>query len=90
MIKFIKDKKQKKFMEKEHPERKSITYSQNFLRKPELVRYLLEKSSIGPNDIVYEIGPGQGIITEQLAFRCKKVIAIEKDQELSLRLKKSF
>lgn len=90
MPKSIKHRKQKRMSEKECPERKSIFYSQNFLKKPELVRHLLEKSSIGPKDIVYEVGPGRGIITEQLAFRCKKVIAIEKDQDLLLKLKHRF
>lgn len=71
-------------------ERKSVIYSQNFLRSPELVANLLDKSSIGPNDIVYEIGPGKGIITEQLAQRSKRVIAIEKDLELAFQLKQKF
>ncbi len=90
MPKSMKYHKQKRMSEKEYPERKSILYSQNFLKKPELVQHLLEKSSIDPKDIVYEVGPGRGIITEQLAFRCKKVIAIEKDQDLFLKLKHRF
>lgn len=80
----------KSAMETETPERKSVIYSQNFLKSPELVRTLLDKSSIGTNDIVYEIGPGKGIITEQLAQRCQKVIAIEKDPELAFQLKQQF
>jgi 23S rRNA (adenine-N6)-dimethyltransferase len=44
-----------------------IKYSQNFLKNPKLVEELLGKSSIALNDLVYEIGPGKGIITEQLA-----------------------
>jgi len=83
-------KNKRDMFEKEYSERKSILYSQNFLKKPELVQHLLEKSSIGPNDTVYEIGPGRGIITEQLASRCKKVITIEKDQELFSKLKDRF
>lgn len=77
-------------MEKEQPERKSIIYSQNFLKSPELVANLLDESSISPSDIVYEIGPGKGVITEQLAQRCKRVIVIEKDLELYSRLREQF
>jgi len=57
-------------------------YSQNFLRSPELVDKLIRKSSICHNDIVVEIGPGKGIITDSLIKQSKKVIAIEKDQRL--------
>jgi 23S rRNA (adenine-N6)-dimethyltransferase len=41
---------------------KRIALAQNFLRSPKLVRALLEVSSIGRGDLVYEIGPGRGII----------------------------
>jgi 23S rRNA (adenine-N6)-dimethyltransferase len=39
---------------------------------------------------VYEIGPGKGIITEQLALRCKRVVAIEKDPCLANLLLQRF
>ncbi len=60
-------------------QRRSIQYSQNFLKSRHLVDELLDKCDIGLNDIFYEIGPGKGIITERLAQRCRQVIAIEKD-----------
>lgn len=59
-----------------------IFYAQHFLQDPCLVASFLERSSIGTEDVVYEIGPGQGIITEQLALRSKRVVAIEKDPRL--------
>lgn len=67
-----------------------IKYSQNFLRDKELVKKILNKSDIGPADLVLEIGAGKGIITEELAKRCKKVIAIEKDKKLYQFLEKKF
>jgi 23S rRNA (adenine-N6)-dimethyltransferase len=72
------------------PLRPSIIYSQNYLKDERLVAALLEKSSIGREDVVYEIGPGKGIITTQLAYRCKRVIAIEKDPRLAVWLKQKF
>ena len=63
-------------------ERRSVLYSQNFLKSPSVVDQLLNKSDIRANDTVYEIGPGKGIITERLAQRCRQVIAIEKDSVL--------
>ncbi len=66
---------------------RQLTYSQNFLRDPRLVRYLLNASSVGPSDLVYEIGAGQGIITRVLAARCSRLIAVEKDARLADRLR---
>jgi 23S rRNA (adenine-N6)-dimethyltransferase len=63
-----------------------ISHSQNFLRSARLVETLVEDSSIGNDDVVYEIGPGKGIITRALARRAKAVVAIEADTELYARL----
>jgi 23S rRNA (adenine-N6)-dimethyltransferase len=56
-----------------------VAYSQNFLHSRRLVATLVERSSIGENDVVIEIGPGKGIITEVLAERSRHVLTIEKD-----------
>lgn len=71
-------------------EENQIKHSQNFLKSKELIKELLNKSSIGPNDLVLEIGPGKGIITEQLAKECAKVIGVEKDRKLYERLFQKF
>ena len=60
----------------------SLSHSQNFLRKPQFVSSLVEISNITVEDTVIEIGAGRGRITEQLAKRAGKVIAIEYDGEL--------
>ena len=67
-----------------------LLYSQNSLKDPHLVARLLDRSSIGQNDVVYEIGPGTGIITAQLALRSKQVVAIEKDARLAALLRERF
>lgn len=67
-----------------------IHLAQNFLRSPQLVRRLVSMSSIGPCDTVYEIGPGNGIITAALASVAKHVIAIEKDAALVRSLRERF
>jgi 23S rRNA (adenine-N6)-dimethyltransferase len=67
-----------------------IVYSQNYLKDEHLVAALLEKSSLSRDDLVYEIGPGKGILTGQLARRCRQVIAIEKDPHLAAMLKQKF
>ncbi|KKQ53374.1 MAG: rRNA (Adenine-N(6)-)-methyltransferase [Candidatus Woesebacteria bacterium GW2011_GWA1_39_21b] len=67
-----------------------MLYSQNRLINPGLVADLVGKSSIGENDVVLEIGPGKGIITQELLNAAKKVIAVEIDEKLYLHLKNKF
>ena len=70
--------------------RKSIKYSQNFLKDISLIKQLIDKSTLNSSDVVYEIGAGKGIITKILASKCKEVIAIETDPTLVEELKKKF
>jgi 23S rRNA (adenine-N6)-dimethyltransferase len=67
-----------------------MPFSQNFIKSSTLVRQLLSVSSINPNDLVIEIGPGNGIITKELLNRAKEVIVIEKDRDLITDLKDKF
>lgn len=69
---------------------REIGHSQNFIRNPKLVRDLLDLSNIGPDDLVVEIGPGKGIITQSLLERARRVIAVEKDPELAAELALRF
>lgn len=74
----------------EKRQRRQVFLAQNFLRSPKLVRRLVGMSKIGPGDIVYEIGAGNGIITAVLASIARQVIAIEKDPALVYRLRERF
>jgi 23S rRNA (adenine-N6)-dimethyltransferase len=70
--------------------RKRILLAQNFIRDPGLVGAIVAGSSITKSDLVYEIGPGEGIITQELAAVARQVIAIEKDPTLVRNLKSRF
>lgn len=70
--------------------RKRIRLAQNFFRDRGLVNLIVANSSISKDDAVYEIGPGEGIITKELAEKAGKIIAIEKDVNLANRLRKKF
>jgi 23S rRNA (adenine-N6)-dimethyltransferase len=72
------------------PLRPSIGYSQNFLRDHRLVASLLDRCCLEREGTAYEIGPGTGIITEQLALRYQQVVAIEKDPYLATLLRRRF
>lgn len=70
------------------PKRKLL--SQNFLCNRQLIKKLIERSFIGLNDTVLEIGAGDGIITEQLVKVAREVVAIELDSSFFQRLKERF
>jgi 16S rRNA A1518/A1519 N6-dimethyltransferase RsmA/KsgA/DIM1 with predicted DNA glycosylase/AP lyase activity len=46
-------------MVEKNMEGRQIWQSQNFLRRPEFVASLIERTNITPNDLVLEIGPGK-------------------------------
>jgi 23S rRNA (adenine-N6)-dimethyltransferase len=57
--------------------------AQNNLRREKMVELLLDKTTLGVNDTVVEIGAGTGIITRALAQRVRQVLALEKDPALA-------
>lgn len=63
---------------------------QNFLNSPEIIEKIVEKAKLNNEEIVIEIGAGEGILTEMLVKKAKKVIAIELDDRLIPFLQKKF
>ena len=61
---------------------------QNFLINPDVISDIIEFADIQPDDVVLEIGPGVGFVTEQLVKYAKKVIAVELDEEAVKELNK--
>jgi len=57
-------------------------YSQNFLVNQNVLPLILQAASLNDCDVVIEIGPGRGILTEQLCQTSCRVIAIEIDPDL--------
>lgn len=55
---------------------------QNFLIDGNIVRKIADAAEISEKDNVLEIGPGVGTLTEELALRAKKVVAVEIDEKL--------
>jgi len=56
---------------------------QNFLIDLNLMRLLIDSANIGNDDIVLEVGCGTGSLTQALAERAGKVIAVEVDETLT-------
>src|SRR3989344_2716072 len=63
---------------------------QNFLKSEKIAQEIAEAGEISSEDIILEVGPGKGILTEKLLGKAKKVIAVEKDEQLVEFLKEKF
>ena len=61
---------------------------QHFLIDEAVLERILSAAELRPGDIVVEVGPGLGILTEGLARQGAKVIAVELDSRLVVLLKK--
>ena len=61
---------------------------QNFLVNPDVIADIIDFAKITKEDVVLEIGPGVGFVTEQLVKHAKKVIAVELDEEAIKELQK--
>lgn len=63
---------------------------QNFLTSQQVARTIVEAGDITADDIVLEIGPGKGMLTQDLFLFAGKIIAVEKDRELISYLNEKF
>src|SRR3989344_3189802 len=63
---------------------------QNFLTSHAVAQDIIAAAHITPDDVVLEIGPGKGFLTEGLLQKAKKVIAVEKDGRMVEYLKDKF
>lgn len=61
---------------------------QNFLVNPDVISDIIDFAQITKDDVVLEIGPGAGFVTEQLVKHAKKVIAVELDEDAIKELQK--
>jgi 16S rRNA (adenine1518-N6/adenine1519-N6)-dimethyltransferase len=55
-----------------------------------LVRLIADAGMIGPNDVVIEVGPGTGTLTDELLARAGQVVAVEIDRDLAGMLRERY
>jgi 16S rRNA (adenine1518-N6/adenine1519-N6)-dimethyltransferase len=65
-------------------------WGQNFLINEGILKKIAEAANLGRNDYIAEIGPGIGTLTQELAKKTKKVVAIEKDKKMVQILKETL
>jgi 16S rRNA (adenine1518-N6/adenine1519-N6)-dimethyltransferase len=63
---------------------------QHFLASPSILERIASAICPDPVDLVIEIGPGRGALTEKLLERTRKVIAIELDESLVAHVRSRF
>jgi len=64
---------------------------QHFLRNASILQKIVDSLEIDENDTVVEVGPGHGELTKIIAIKKpKKLIVIEKDEELATLLHNTF
>lgn len=65
-------------------------FGQHILKNPLVIQAIVEKAAVQPTDIILEIGPGTGNLTEKLLQAAKRVIAFEIDPRMVAELTKRF
>lgn len=63
---------------------------QNFLKDQSVVDKIIQSANLSADDFVIEIGPGEGVLTTELAKHAGKVLAVEIDQNLIPALENKF
>jgi len=65
-------------------------WGQHFLIDPNITRKIIDGCQLKPQDVVLEIGPGQGVLTQEIAGRVQRLFAIERDPRLCTGLRERF
>lgn len=65
-------------------------FGQHFLKDKNVIRRIVEKAGVKEGDLVLEVGPGRGALTEALLDAGAHVVAIEVDRSLVEYLKQAF
>lgn len=74
-------------MASHHPRKR---FGQHFLRDASVIERTVRAFNPRPDDVVAEIGPGEGILTRALIGRVKTLHAVELDRDLVARLQREF
>ncbi len=82
--------KETKFLINKYNIKANKNLGQNFLIDDNVVKTIVEKANIEKEDLVLEIGPGLGTLTNLLLEKAKKVICIELDRKMVQLLEDRF
>lgn len=63
---------------------------QHFLIDKNIIRKIVQVANLDSKDTVLEVGPGRGVLTEEILPQAAKVVAVEIDRRLVTELKEKF
>ena len=63
---------------------------QHFLVDDAVVDRIVKAAAIGPCEVIIEVGPGRGALTDALSKQAERLILIELDLELASRLERRY
>ncbi|GAA3909183.1 ErmE/ErmH/ErmO/ErmR family 23S rRNA (adenine(2058)-N(6))-methyltransferase [Actinoplanes auranticolor] len=70
---------------REHARTRRV-FGQNFLSDPQAVRRVVAAAGIRPDDLVYEVGAGRGVLTGELARHTRHLVSYEVDPQMAAGL----
>jgi 16S rRNA (adenine1518-N6/adenine1519-N6)-dimethyltransferase len=70
------------------PHRARRRFGQHFLHDPRVLARIIEAIDPKPEDLIVEIGPGEGALTHALLSKVNQIDAIELDRDLATALKR--
>lgn len=79
-----------KYFCKKYGVKPSKAKGQNFLINQNILAKIVQAADLQKTDYVLEIGPGFGVLTEELVKQTKKVVSVELDKNLIYFLKQKF
>lgn len=82
--------KETKFLMKKYGITANKSLGQNFLINEEIITNTIKNAEISKNDLVIEIGPGLGTLTNEIAKEAGRVICVELDKRMVKILEERF
>jgi 16S rRNA (adenine1518-N6/adenine1519-N6)-dimethyltransferase len=74
----------------DQPLRPRKSLGQNFLRDENITRKIVRAICPQPSDVMLEIGPGEGALTKYLAPAVKRLIVVDVDERVAVRMRDLF
>ncbi|NJM66802.1 MAG: 16S rRNA (adenine(1518)-N(6)/adenine(1519)-N(6))-dimethyltransferase RsmA [Acaryochloris sp. RU_4_1] len=65
-------------------------FAQHWLQSQTVLRQILVAAQLHSSDRILEIGPGQGVLTQELLSQVQSVVAVELDRDLCQGLRRRF
>lgn len=65
-------------------------FGQHFLHDAGVINRIIDAIQPGQQDLVVEVGPGEGVLTHQLVQRCGRLHALEIDRDLAAALQQHY